>query len=347
MINQDLKERELYIFEAIVRNYILNGTPTGSRFLSKQKNINVSAATIRNVMGDLEEMGLITHPHTSAGRIPTDKGYRAYVDRLMKLIDLPIEIRKQIKNSIAQSNPSDLHMLMEATSKALSKATQQLGVVMAPKLQEGIFRHVHFHRVGEQRYLMNLTIDSGFVKTMVIEFEADISSDRLEQACNLMNDQFYGMELQEMCSSETTLFDGIRSTDPDIVRLFIPSVRKMIQKGKSEEIYSDGETNIMLKPEFFDREHVSSIIEILEEKKLLIHLLDKYSEGSKKSKGVVITIGGENENGKLTSFSVVKTSYHVGNMEGTLGIIGPKRMPYGYLVSAVDYTAQVLGELYK
>ncbi|MBD3347287.1 MAG: heat-inducible transcription repressor HrcA [Chitinivibrionales bacterium] len=348
MFDQSLNERELSVFEAIVRNYILNGTPTGSRFLSKQKNINVSPATVRNVMGDLEEMGLITHPHTSAGRIPTDKGYRIYVDRLMKLIELPREIKKQIKNFIVQSNPSDMHMLLEATSKALSKATRQLGVVLAPKLHEGVFRHVHIHKIGERRYLMNLAIDSGFIKTMVLEFEADISSEKLELACTIMNNRFNGMELREMCSNNRELYSELQTTDPDVIRLFVPSLRKMIKQRRNEEIFAEGETNILLQPEFFDRKQMSTIIEILEEKKLLVHLFGAMNkEPSDSKKRVAISIGGENEDGKLLSFSVVKTSYHIGNMEGTLGIIGPKRMPYGYLVSAVDYTANVLENLYK
>ncbi|MBD3319568.1 MAG: heat-inducible transcription repressor HrcA, partial [Chitinivibrionales bacterium] len=338
---------EQLIFEAIVRNYILNGNPTGSRFLSKQKQINVSPATIRNVMGDLEDMGLITHPHTSAGRIPTDKGYRMYVDRLMKLIELPREIKNQIKNTICRSNPSDLHMLMETTSKALSKATRQLGVVLAPRLCEGVFRHVHIHKIGEKRYLLNVTIDSGFVKTMVLEFEAEISSERLENACTAMNSRFNGMELREMCSNRSRCYEEIESVDPEVIRLVVPSLRKLINKRKSEEIFAEGQANIMLQPEFFDRKQLSTIIEILEEKKLLIHLLDMLGTRKAGERGVVVSIGGENDDGKLLSFSVVKTSYQIGNLEGTLGIIGPKRMPYGYLVSAVRYTAHVLEDLYR
>lgn len=339
-----LSEREIRVLDEIVRNYILTAAPTGSRLISKKKNFNLSSATIRNVMGDLEEKGLIAQPHTSAGRIPTDKGYRYYVDCLIKSGFLPQKVKSQIKNTLSHAEPSDLHLLMEATSTALSKATDQLGIILSPKLKDGIFRHLNIDNIDSNKYLLNLTIDSGFVKTIVVEINTTIRKDRLEAACLLINERYLGLTLQEIFLHNMQIFSDIDSYDLGVIKLFIPSIQKMLETENSEQVFTDGKTNILLKPEFYNKEAIGSIIEILEEKKLLMHI---FGEERKSSNRVIVTIGGEIEKGKFSSFSIVKTNYKLGNLEGYLGIIGPKRMPYPFLISAVDYTSRILEEMYN
>jgi heat-inducible transcriptional repressor len=339
-----LSDREHHVLEAVVRNYILSAAPTGSRFLSKQAEFDLSPASIRNIMSDLEEHGFISQPHTSAGRVPTDKGYRYYVDRLMKLIDLSDEVKKTIKESLVGAEPSDLRLLMEATSKALSRVTHQLGVILSPKLSNGVFRNLFIFSIDRHRVLLHLTIDSGFVKTMICEVATEIAPERLERACEVINERFFGLTLSEMCQKDRDLFSDIESFELGIIRLFVPSIKKIIQAEETESVYAEGETHIMTQPEFFTKDSVGAVIEILEEKKMLMHLFE--TEQSNKP-GVIVIIGGENEDGQMKSFSIIKTKYHVGSMEGSLGVIGPKRMPYPFLVSAVDYTAKLLGELYS
>ncbi len=339
-----LSDREHHVLEAVVRNYILSAVPTGSRFLSKQAEFDLSPASIRNIMSDLEERGFIAQPHTSAGRVPTDKGYRYYVDRLMKLIDLSDDVKNSIKDSLTGAEPSDLRLLMEATSKALSRVTHQLGVILSPKLSNGVFRHLYIFPIDRHRVLLHLTIDSGFVKTMICEIATEIAPERLERACDVINERFFGLTLWEMCQKDRDIFSDIELFELGIIRLFVPSIKKIIQTEEMESVYAEGETNIMTQPEFFSKDRVGAVIEILEEKKLLMHLFE--TEPSSKP-GVIVTIGGENEDGQMKSFSIIKTKYHVGSMEGSLGVIGPKRMPYPFLVSAVDYTAKLLGDLYS
>jgi heat-inducible transcriptional repressor len=152
------------------------------------------------------------------------------------------------------------------------------------------------------------------------------------------------MTLAEMCTHEPHLFSDVEPFDLGIIRLFVPSIKKIIESAENESLYAKGETNIVMQPEFFAKDRVGAVIEILEEKKLLMHMFEHENASQT---GVVISIGGENIDGQLKSFSVIKTKYHVGSMEGTLGVIGPKRMPYPFLVSAVDYTAKLLGEMYS
>ncbi len=343
---EKLTEREQQVLEAVVRNYIHSAAPTSSRYLSKQNGFELSPASIRNVMGDLEERGFITQPHTSAGRIPTDKGYRYYVDCMMRCMELPDQTKCLIRKSLVRVDHSDIHLLMEATSRALSKATNQLGIILAPKLTKGIFRQVHIFSMGSGRYLMNVTIDSGFVKTMVVELHTEIAQERLESACRIITSRFTGMALDEVCDQELQELGDVEELELGVVRLLVPSLKKLIEQKEDEKVYADGQTNVMLQPEFFSRERIAALIEILEEKKLLMHLFDPPREPHQTG-GIVISIGGENRGDQLQSFSIIKTAYQVGNMTGCLGVIGPKRMPYPYLVSTVTYTAQLLGELYS
>jgi heat-inducible transcriptional repressor len=343
MTSELLNDRQHAVLETIVHNYILSAEPAGSRFVSRKTDLDLSPASIRNVMSDLEELGFIIQPHTSAGRVPTDSGYRYYVDYLMKLIELPDEVKLQIKQQLGHAEPGDLRMVMEVASQALSRATKQLGIILAPKLRNAIFRHVHIVKIAPQRFLLTLTIDSGFIKTMVLELTAEVQTDRLESACEVINQRFYGQTLRDMCAVDEEGFADLESFSLGIIRLFVPSIKKMIQEQEGEEIYTEGATNIVLQPEFFNKDQIGAVIELLEEKKMLMHLFETRQEDTG---NVIISIGGENEEGQLKSFSVVKTNYHVGNMEGSLGVIGPKRMPYPLLVSAVSYTAKLLGEMY-
>ncbi len=342
---EKLSEREQKVLEAIVRNYILSAAPTSSRYLSKQSGFDLSPASIRNVMGDLEEGGYIAQPHTSAGRIPTDKGYRYYVDCMMCFIELPEQTKAQIRTSLTAIDQTDLHLLMEAASRALSRATNQLGVILAPRLKKGIFRQVHIFSINSGRYLMNVAIDSGFVKTMVVELQTVIPQDRLELACRVLTSRFSGMTLSEIDESELQVLSDIEEIELGIVRLLVPSLKRLVEHKENENVYADGQTNVMLQPEFFSRERICALIEILEEKTLLMHLFDPPEQTGQS--GIVISIGEENQGNQLHSFSIIKSAYQVGNLTGSLGVIGPKRMPYPYLVSTVTYTARLLRELYS
>jgi heat-inducible transcriptional repressor len=336
-----LSEREHQVLESVVRNYILSASPTGSRYISKQKGFDLSPASIRNVMSDLEERGFIVQPHTSAGRIPTDKGYRYYVDRLMLYIDLPDEIKSSIRNSLVTVDRSDLHLVLEAATRALSRTTNQLGVILAPRLQSGVLRHIYLFQIQENRYLVHVALDSGFVKSMVMELQTDVPLERLECACRIISSKCAGKTLNEMCEMDDAKFGDVPDFDLGIIRLLVPSIRKIMDQNENESVFTEGQTNVLLQPEFFSRERVGAVMEIFEEKNLLMHLFETTGTDDR----VFISIGGENQEGQLQSFSIIKTNYRMGNMHGSLGVIGPKRMPYPYLISAVEYTAKVLGEL--
>ncbi len=341
MDSELLSEREQQVLEAVVRNYILSASPTSSRYLSRLKDFSLSSASIRNVMYDLEERGFIAQPHTSAGRIPTDKGYRYYVDRVMKYCDLSMEAKNCIRNALVTADKFDLHFLLEAASRALSRTTNQLGVILAPKICCGVLKQLHLFQIQPQRYILTIALESGFLKTMVIEFKTEIPQERLELACRILSVKFAGKTIQQMCDADEHQFEDISDFELGIIRVLVPSIKKIVDDNLDEAVFTEGQTNVLLQPEFFNREHVGVVIEIVEEKRLLMHLF----ETPQNEKRILISIGGEIPDENLQSFSIIKTNYRVGNLVGSLGVIGPKRMPYPFLVSAVEYTAKVLGEL--
>ncbi|MCX7726840.1 MAG: heat-inducible transcriptional repressor HrcA [Chitinispirillaceae bacterium] len=336
-----LSERESKILEAIVQNYILRAKPTSSRYLSKHSGFNLCSASIRNIMADLAERGFITHPHISAGRIPTDYGYRYYVDRIMSYTELPEEIKENIKNTLINVDPSDIHQLLETASKALSQVTKQLGVIIAPKIENAILSEIYIFNVGEKKFILNVAFKQGFIKSLLLEFESAIPYEQLEKASRILTAKFTGRRVAELLASEENLYSEIREIEPKTIRLLIPSLRKMVQENSEAEIFTEGETNVLLQPEFSDRKQISMIVEILEEKKLLMHLFQPEQDED----DVVVKIGNENKQEILSYFSIIKTKYRMGNMIGSLGIIGPKRMPYPLLISAVKYTADLLGRI--
>jgi heat-inducible transcriptional repressor len=345
MVYEDLTDRQRKVLEAIVRNYIVNASPAGSRFLAKQSGINRSAATIRNVMSDLEEMGYISQPHTSAGRVPTDKGYRWYVDTMIEQCEPPEPVMSRIRRIIEAGEPTDLHMLMEATSRALSLATDQLGITLAPLLSRAVFRHIHIFEMAPHRFVLHMTVDSGFVRTLTIELECDVARKRLANACEVINERFYGMHISEIAEREDDVLRDVEPLDLGVVRLFVPSIKKMLKWGEdTEELYTEGETNIVLKPEFTGRERLGAVFELLSDRRMLMHLFDTREAQVGK---VIVSIGGENRSGVFESFSIVKARYQMGGLEGSLGVLGPKRAPYPLLVAAVNYTARLLGELHR
>ena len=343
MVPEILTEREHLVLEAIIRNYILSALPTGSGFIARQKGFDLSSASIRSVMGELEERGFIAQPHTSAGRVPTDKGYRYYVDRLMRSVDLPLRVKQQIRDTFAPSGRvADLHLLLEAATHTLSRVTQQLCVIIAPRLNSAVFRGLYVFPLGDRRYLMNVTIDAGLFKTAVFELDAEVTADDLAMACHVLVDKFAGRSLLDLCESDPINFSDVPQEYCEAAGMLLPPVRSIVDSDDRMTVHTEGETNVLLQPEFFNKDHAEDVVQLCEETNLLVDLVKTPEE---RKDNVVITIGREIPKGVFHPFSIIKTGYRVGAMPGSLGVIGPKRMPYPFLISAVEYMARMLGEV--
>jgi heat-inducible transcriptional repressor len=344
MIDEELNEREKSILRSIVQQFILTAAPVGSRYIVKKYDIGYSPATVRNVMSDLEDSGFINHPHTSAGRVPTDKGYRFYVDSLM---DIPAlnDTERGIINKSFGHEISDTDDLFKIASKLMSQITKQIACVTYPKLDRGILQKIQLVSLSSTRLLIIISIKSGLVKTITLEIKSEIKEIQLNYLESLLNERLSGLTLNEIRKTFKERFSDVGDNEKPIIRIFVDSVDKIFMDSKTDDrVFITGATNVLKQPEFENPEKFQSVIELIEDKDIIIHIMEKKD---KSTDDVLISIGKENKDIKLEEYSLITKEYNYGETSGTLGIIGPKRMEYSKVVAIVDYIAKMLSETLK
>ncbi len=338
--NPELTEREELVLRYIVQHYILTANPVGSRYLSKQlEEESVSAATIRNVMADLEEKGFITHPHTSAGRVPTDRGYRFYVDALMRIEQLSQAERSAIRKNIDPTAPPSV--LMKETSRLLGAISHQLGIVTAPELLGSVLERIELVPLSSTRLLVVLSLQAGLVRTITLELHEEVPREGLDAIVVILNERLGGLTLKEIRS---TYIDRLRDVAVDhsnaLVRLFVESADRIFGESYDlDRVHVSSTQNILLHPEFSSPEQFRGIIELIENEEVIIHLL----EGRQREEQTVeITIGCEHGDERMADYSLITTRYRLGGSIGTIGLIGPKRMNYSKMITVVEYVAKTI-----
>ncbi|MDP2207880.1 MAG: heat-inducible transcriptional repressor HrcA [Bacteroidota bacterium] len=334
----ELTERQKEVLKYIIQNFILTATPIGSSFLAKQSDLGLSSASIRNVMADLEEQGFLSHPHVSAGRIPTDKAYRLYVNGLMEFNELDkLEQKTIFQDLIGISDTDDL---LKETGKLLSRISHQLSIVSSPHLITGRLNRIEVIQISSSKILVILTIESLVVKTITMEFISDIRHSQLEKITSFLNERLSGLTLKEI---RDTFYDRIKDAENEetgLIRLFLGNTDKLFSDFTSKErVHISGTKNILSQPEFESPEKVRSIIELIDNEDIIIHIIDRYEE-KMSSEGITILIGSENDIEKLQNYSMIISSYNIGETKGTIGVIGPKRMEYQRLIPLVGYITE-------
>lgn len=343
MMIQELSEREKSILKHIIQQFILTAAPVGSRNIAKKYEIGLSPATVRNIMSDLEDAGYVNHPHTSAGRVPTDKGYRFYVDSLIEIQDIKNSEKDYIREKLEESIEAD--ELLKVTSLLLSKITKQLACVTYPKLESGILEKIQIVSLSSTRLLVVISIKSGFVKTITLELSSEIETSKLESVQNLLNERLSGLSLKEIRTTfNERLHDLIEDDKTSVVRLFYDSVDKIFKDvWEKDNLLISGAKNVIRQPEFEDPERFQSIIELIEDRDIIVHILEK--SGDIIPDHVFVSIGSENEEQKLNDYSFITKEYKYGETNGTVGIIGPKRMEYSKIIAIIDYMSKMLSEI--
>jgi heat-inducible transcriptional repressor len=338
---QELNEREKTILRHVIQQFILTASPVGSRNITKKYEVGLSPASVRNIMSDLEEAGFIDHPHTSAGRIPTDKGYRFYVDSLMDIQQLKNSEKVFIREKLEEGLETD--DVLRISSALLSKITKQLACVSYPKLDTGILEKIQIVSLSSTRILVVISVKSGQVKTITLELSSDIEDSKILPVQTLLNERLAGLTFSEIRKTFNERFrDVIDDDDNLIMRLFYDSVDKIFKDViKRENIVISGAKNIIRQPEFENPERFQSIIELIEDRDIIVHILEKTGDSNE----IFISIGSENEDIKLNDYSYITKEYKFGDTNGTLGIIGPKRMEYSKIVSIVDYMSKMISEM--
>lgn len=342
---EELNDREKSILRSVVQQFIITASPVGSRYITKKYEIGISPATVRNIMADLEESGYINHPHTSAGRVPTDKGYRYYVDSLMELKSLKSSDKGLINKSL-KAEITETDEIFKITSKLLSTITNQLACVTYPDIESGIFEKLQIISLTSTRLMIVISIKSGLVKTITLEIKSTVKRNQLESVQRVLNERLAGLRFSEIRKTFKDRFKDIDDKQKPVIRLFIDSVDKIFKDDrKTENLILTGARNIIKQPEFENPEKFEGIIELMEDKDIIIHIIEKSSEADQGN--VFISIGSENEDIKMRDYSFISKEYKFGGTVGTLGIVGPKRMEYSRVVTIVDYIAKMLSEFLK
>ncbi|MGH7492018.1 MAG: heat-inducible transcriptional repressor HrcA [bacterium] len=336
-----LSDRERMVLNSVVEDFIRHAVPVGSRMTAKKFGMSISPATIRNVMGDLEEKGLLTHPHTSAGRMPTDKGYRLYVDSLMNVEELSEQEKSHVLHQLARVS-REVDSILDAASQTLARISEQLGIVLSPRFYQGIFEKIELVPIAEKKVLMVLSIQSGLVQTIMMKMEAEVSREVLERTAAIINERLHGLSLMEI---KHTLDSRIRDlgehVDPEFVRWVARKAVPMIDPVEPRSLHFGGANNLMRQPEFSDYDKLSSFLRLLESKNIVIQLFDLQEHANE----LTIAIGEENREELIKYCSLITASYHVGTITGTLGVLGPTRMRYAKVVALVDFMAKVLTQV--
>jgi heat-inducible transcriptional repressor len=325
-----LDDRAKLLLKALVERYIADGQPVGSRTLSRASGLDLSPATIRNVMSDLEELGLIASPHTSAGRIPTARGYRLFVDTM-----LTVQHGQIGTPSLAHDQPQKV---ISNAANLLSSLSQFVGVVIAPK-RTSVFRHIEFLRLSERRLLVIIVSPEGDVQNRVIFTEVDYTQSQLVEAANHLNTNYVGLAIEQVRERLKNEVDSLRVEIASLMNAAVAANTEAMTEGQDEVIIS-GERNLLSVSDFSnDMSHLRRAFDLFEQKAQLMRLLDVTGQ----AEGVRIFIGGESQVVPFEDLSIVSAPYEVdGQVVGTLGVVGPTRMAYDRMIQIVDITSKLV-----
>lgn len=325
-----LDDRSKLLLKALVERYIADGQPVGSRTLSKASGLELSPATIRNVMSDLEELGLIVSPHTSAGRIPTARGYRLFVDTM-----LTVQPSQYASHSLAPDQPKKV---ISNAANLLSNLSQFVGIVIAPR-RTSVFRHMEFLRLSDRRLLVIIVSPEGDVQNRVIYTEVDYTQEQLAETANFLNSHYVGLDIEQVRKRLQTEVESLRSEIATLMQAAATLNTEAMSETQDEVIIS-GERNLLAVSDFSnDMNHLRRAFDLFEQKTQLMRLLDIAGQ----AEGVRIFIGGESQVVPFEDLSIVSSPYEVdGKVVGTLGVIGPTRMAYDRMIQIVDITSKLV-----
>lgn len=327
----------------VVHSFIATAGPVGSRYLAKQYPLGLSPASIRNTMSDLEEFGYLDHPYTSAGRIPTELGYRTFVDELMDAPTLsPVE--KQLLKNEVERLMGDPDGVLRESSRMLGKLSSLLGVVLSPRLDNGVLERLEIVPLSSSRVMFVLSVRGSLVKTIILELETSYTRSDIDRIVSILNERLAGLTLEEIRATYAERVADIQDESSGVVRLILrraPMLFEDMSGGRRLEFA--GTQNMMRQPEFQEPDELQRMIEMLEDSDFVVHLLEETTVDPEASPGAVrISIGRENAGGKAERFSVISARYQMGDTLGTIGVIGPTRMDYSRVVAIVESMAKLL-----
>ena len=344
-----LTDRERQVLEAVIETYVQTAEPAGSRTIATRYQLGLSPATIRNTMSDLEDKGYLYHPHTSAGRIPTDLAYRVYVDFLMRPPAVAPAQAQHIRGEL-EGQRAAIDAILSRAAQVLGVLTNELGVAVSPTIEEAVLERLDLLQVSTERLLLVLALRSGAVRTIFVEVPAELAADVVQKVTVVLNERLAGLTLKEI---RATLADRLRdagSSEPassELLNIFVQEADELFDvpvthaPGASSVGVHLGSTQALAgQPEFATRQQLHGLLEVTERRDLLRDAI-----AARGGEGLTITIGQEHADARLSSFTLVTSTYRFGPLSGVIGVMGPTRMPYDKIAALVNHTSRLVGEL--
>jgi heat-inducible transcriptional repressor len=347
MPRPELTDRERRVLEAVIQSYVETAEPAGSSTIAKRFGLGVSPATIRNTMSDLEEKGFLYHPHTSAGRVPTDLAYRIYVDSLMRRASSTAAETGRLTDELSGVGPSStIATILRRAAQSLSVVSQELGVALGPRLDHAILQRLELTRLSHERLLLVLTLQAGGVRTIFVEVGGQIADTAIAEVAQVLNERLAGLSLSDIRTTlATRVRDSASTRDAhELLNVFVQEgdVLFDVPLVPDDEGVVLGQTSVLVEqPEFASGENMRRLIALTDRQEQLAEMLRRRSESS----GISITIGNEHADPRMEHLTLVTASYHAGPLSGVIGVIGPTRMPYDKVISLVRHASQLVSEV--
>ena len=350
MSSSELSDRERQVLEAVIQSYVETAEPAGSRTLSRRFGLGVSPATIRNTMSDLENKGFLSHPHTSAGRVPTDKGYRVYVDALLHTSPIPPAVRQRIAEELGGAG-SAIDVILRRAAQTLGILTQELGVALAPRLASTVLERLELVRASSDRLILVLSLKGGVMRTIFVDVHGEIAENAVGEVARVLNERLAGLTLEQIRSSlgPRVRDSAATSSARELLNIFVEEGEQLFDVslpiGESTVVL--GQASVLAEqPEFASSQGMKELMALTETRQDLAQFLaSRKKDAGRVSSGISITIGSEHGDPRLGRFTVVTSEYRAGGLAGVIGVIGPTRMPNDKVISLVRHTSLLVGDL--
>jgi heat-inducible transcriptional repressor len=342
MSTNELTDRERKVLEAVIHFYVESAEPAGSRSIAKKFDLGVSAATIRNTMSDLEDRGYLYHPHASAGRIPTDLAYRVYVDRLMAAAEPTVSERDTLRRELG-SDRTAIEAILYKAAQMLGVLTQELGVAVSPSFDAARLERLELVQVAEGRVLMVLVLTGGAARTIFVDVPSSLPREAVAGVALVLNERLSGLSLRDVRATlRERLRDAGSGQGNELINIFIEEADAIfdVSPGDGKDVVLGSAQMLAGQPEFHSNEQMRNLLEITERRDVLRQAME-----SRRGPGLTVTIGGEHVEPQLSKFTLVTSSYEYGALSGVIGVMGPTRMPYQKVVSLVEHTSRLVGDL--
>lgn len=338
----ELNDRERMVLEAVIQTYVATAQPAGSRQLARRFRLGVSPATIRNTMSDLEEKGYLFHPHTSAGRVPTDVAYRVYVDSILPSRSYTTTDSDRLAIQITGGG-SAVENILRRAAQSLGIITQELGVALGPRFDASRLDRIELVRLSSDRLLVVISVQGGGVRTIYVDARGEIADPALAEVTRVLNERLSGLTLREVRNSLSQRLRDTPIAASELINIFVEEGEHIFDEAldSANDVVLGAASVLAEQPEFASADSMRRLVALTETRHYLAEVLRKRSESS----GVSITIGNEHGDPALENFTLVTAQYHVGALNGVIGVIGPTRMPYDKVIALVTHTSQLVTDL--